>query len=93
MFVRAGGDLASAHKQDVSQYQGFVPGGWMRKSQVLGCELCVGAGANDVVVQPGSYNRRDALGTEDDFYVSEGRVCLLCGNGRVIVLPAMPGLG
>ena len=50
-------------------------------------------GANDVVLQSGLYNRRNAPGAKDDFYVSEGRVCLLCGNGRVIVLPAMPGLG
>ena len=45
------------------------------------------------MVKQSNVSHRDAVGTNDDFYLNEGCVCSLYGNGRVIVLPAMFGIG
>ena len=49
--------------------------------------------ASEVVSKSIDRSHRVAAESDRDFYMSEGRVCLLCGGGRVIVLPTMPGLG
>ena len=49
--------------------------------------------ASEVVSKSFDRSHRDAAESDQDFYLSEGRVCLLCGGGRVVVLPTMPGLG
>ena len=49
--------------------------------------------ASEVVSKSIDRSHRVAAESDQDFYISEGRVCLLCGGGRVIVLPTMSGLG